>query len=272
MNDLLRELAPVSDAAWSEIETEARRTLELTLAARKLVDFSGPEGWAASAVGVGRTQPLDERLGDTVESRLRQAQPLVEARVPFEVSRAELEAIGRGAKDPDLEPVTRAAREAALAEDRSVFHGYAAGGIRGLCEAATNPALSISDDYEAYPGIVAQATSELRTADVNGPYGIALGPDCYVGLHKTIGRGGRPVIDQIRRILDGPVVWAPGVRGAAVLSLRGGDFELTVGQDFSIGYLDHSAESVRLYLQESFTFRVLSPDAAVPLVYSLGRG
>jgi uncharacterized linocin/CFP29 family protein len=55
--------------------------------------------------------------------------------------------------------------------------------------------------------------------------------------------------------------------GAAVLSQRGGDFELIVGQDFSIGYLEHSATMVRLYLQETFTFRVLSPEAAIPLVY-----
>jgi uncharacterized linocin/CFP29 family protein len=75
------------------------------------------------------------------------------------------------------------------------------------------------------------------------------------------------VIEHVRRLLDGPIVWAPALNGAAVISLRGGDFELTVGQDFSIGYLEHSAAAVRLYLQESFTFRVLSPEAAVPLSY-----
>ncbi len=75
------------------------------------------------------------------------------------------------------------------------------------------------------------------------------------------------MIDHVRELLDGPIVWAPAADGAIVLSMRGGDFELTVGQDFSIGYLDHTAQAVRLYLQESFTFRVLSPEAAVPLKY-----
>jgi uncharacterized linocin/CFP29 family protein len=51
------------------------------------------------------------------------------------------------------------------------------------------------------------------------------------------------------------------------MSLRGGDFELTVGQDFSVGYLDHTSTSVLLYLQETFTFRVLTPQASVPLTY-----
>jgi uncharacterized linocin/CFP29 family protein len=57
------------------------------------------------------------------------------------------------------------------------------------------------------------------------------------------------------------------VDGAVVMSVRGGDFELTVGQDFSIGYLEHDATSVRLCLLESMTFRVLTPEAAVPLAY-----
>ena len=47
--------------------------------------------------------------------------------------------------------------------------------------------------------------------------------------------------------------------------MRGGDFELTVGQDFSIGYLEHNTERVRLYIEESFTFLVLTEQAAVPL-------
>jgi uncharacterized linocin/CFP29 family protein len=68
-------------------------------------------------------------------------------------------------------------------------------------------------------------------------------------------------------MLDGPVVWAPAVDGAIVVSQRGGDFELVVGQDISIGYTDHDAESVSLYLEESLTFRVDSPEAAVRLAY-----
>ena len=266
MNDLLRELAPISSAAWAEIDSEAKRTLKLTLAARRLVDFTGPLGWDAAAVSLGRSEPLKPGPAAGVEARLRQAQPLVELRVPFELSREELNAVARGAKDPDLDAVRHAARAAGLAEDRAVFHGYAKAGIRGLLEAAPGGAVSLSEDYEAYPSAVAEATNRLRAAGIDGPYGIALGPRCYAGLTKTT-KGGYPVIEHVRRLLDGPIVWAPGVDGAAVVSLRGGDTELVVGQDFSIGYLDHTADKVRLYLQESFTFRVLTPEAAVALVY-----
>lgn len=267
MNDLLRELAPVPGEAWTQIETEATRTLKRMLAARKLVDFAGPLGWEASAIGLGRTERLEAAPEKGVDARLRKVQPLVELRIPFELSREELEAVGRGAEDPNLDPLREAARAAALAEDRAVFHGYADAGIRGIVEAAAPSKCTITEDYTAYLGIVAEATQKLRSAGVDGPYAIALGPRCYTGLNKTT-IGGFPVIEHVRRLLDGPIVWAPGVDGAAVLSLRGGDFEITVGQDFSIGYLDHTATAVRLYLQESFTFRVLSPEAAVPLTYA----
>jgi uncharacterized linocin/CFP29 family protein len=269
MNDLNRSLAPVSDTAWAQIEAEAKRSLKTALAARKLVDFVGPLGWESSAVSLGRTERLDRAPRPRVEARLRTVQPLVELRTPFELLREELEAVARGAHDPDLDAVRIAAHEAALAEDRAVFHGYREAGIRGIAEGGAPGKCTISENYTEYPAVVAEAINRLRDAGVDGPYAIALGPRCYTGLTKTTS-GGFPVIEHVRRLLSGPIVWAPGVDGAVVLSLRGGDFELTVGQDFSIGYLDHTATTVTLYLQESMTFRVLSPEAGVPLTYAAG--
>ncbi|TVR96564.1 MAG: bacteriocin [Rhodospirillales bacterium] len=267
MNDLRKELAPLSDAAWAEIEDEAKQTLMRILAARKLVDFEGPLGWDVSAIGTGRTQALAAPARN-VEARLRLSQPMMELRVPFELDLLEMECIARGAKDAELQPVKDAARLIAMTEDRAVFHGFADGRIEGICEAAAAEAVSLSTDYLQYPAAVVTALNKLRNAGVDGPYAIALGPQCYAGLTTTTTVGGYPVLEHVQRLLDGPIVWAPAVDGAAVLSLRGGDFELTVGQDLSIGYLSHTESSVRLYLQESLTFRVLSPEAAVPLVYA----
>jgi uncharacterized linocin/CFP29 family protein len=269
MNHLLRELAPVTTDAWALIDEEARQALKIKLGARKIVDFCGPLGWDVASVGTGRIARLDAGPLGGVEAATRSVQPLVELRVPFEVSRDEIEAAARGAKDPDLDSVREAAGAAALAEDRAVFHGFAGGDIRGLMECSES--LLLSDDYIAYPAVVAAAISRLHDAGVTGPYAIALGPQCYTGLSKTT-RDGFPVLEHVRRLLGGgPLVWAPGIDGAAVVSMRGGDFELTVGGDWSIGYSDHTADVVRLYLQESFTFRVLSPEAAVPLTYAKAR-
>ena len=266
MSHLHRHLAPISEPAWREIEEEAKRTLKTTLAARKLVDFAGPKGWTKSAVGTGRVKPLNPGLRPGVAAAARQVLPMVELRAVFELSRDELDAVDRGSKNPDLDPVIAAARNIAMAEDAAVFHGYAAAGIEGLCEAAPGGAVPLSDNYEDYPIAVATALGRLRQAGVDGPYAIALGQQCYTGLTETT-KGGYPVIQHVRRLVDGPIVWAPAVNGAAVLSMRGGDFKLTVGEDFSIGYIDHDAKNVRLYLAESFTFQDLSPQAAVYLAY-----
>ena len=267
MNGLLRELAPISERAWPRIEDEARAALGLTLAARKLVDFEGPLGWTVSSVDLHRVTHLDSGPGEGVEASVRQVRPMVELRIPFVLRRRELEAIDRGARDPELDPVVQAARTAAIAEDRAVFHGYGDGDIQGIVESAPGEPKPISADYEEYPGLVAEAVEELRTRGIEGPYAIALGPRCYTGLSTTIGRGGELVIDQVRGMLEGPVVWAPGLDGALVLTTRGDDFRLSVGRDFSIGYTFHTADEVHLYLQESFTFVVHEPEAAVPLGY-----
>lgn len=267
MNNLQRELAPVSSAAWKEIDAEATRVLKLKLAGRKLVDFGGPLGPGAAAVNTGRREPLGAGPVAEVEATRRQVLPLIELRSYFELSREEMDAVERGAEDPDLQPLIDAATRIAHAEDTAIFHGYAAGGIEGIDQASTHPVLPIPDDYQAYPHSVAEATRLLRLAGVDGPYAIALGPRCYTGLTQAVGDGGYPVLNVVRKLVDGPLVWAPAVNGAVIMSLRGGDFELTIGRDVSIGYRSHTDSSVRLYLIESMAFRVLTPEAAVALVH-----
>jgi len=266
MNHLLRELAPISTIGWQEVEKEATRTLKTTLAARRIVDFVGPQGWGASAVGLGRTEAIASPTKGNVAARLRRVLPLVELRVPFELSRADLDDVERGAKDPDTEAVIAAARSIAMAEDRAVFHGFGAAGIRGICEAQADAAVPIGDDYEKFPEVVAAALNKLRDQGVLGPYAIALGEGVYKRVTDTT-HGGYPVLDHVGHLIDGPLVWAPGLDGAVVLSMRGEDFQLTVGEDFSIGYLGHDNDTVRLYIEESFTFWLLSPQAAIPLTH-----
>lgn len=265
MNDLLKELAPISDAAWSEIENEATATLKSTLAARRVVDFNGPLGWDKGALDTGQIEEIPGPR-DGVTARARTARPLIEVRTDFSLSRFELESIDRGSRDADLDPVREAARKLALVEDGAVFHGYSAAGIEGIAQAAENGALPIPSNFEDYPHVVAEALRKLGEQGVAGPYAIVLGPVCYEGLTKTAA-GGFPVINHVQRLVEGPIVRAHAVDGAVVLSLRGDDFVLSVGRDISIGYADHDAKQVRLYLIESFTFQVLGAEAAVPLYY-----
>ncbi len=261
---LLKEKAPISEAAWAAIEDEARQRLKTHLAARKLVDFSGPAGWSLSSIELGRKEALQPPAEGVVASR-RRVQPLVELRSEFSVSRTELDDVDRGALDVDLDDLVRAARQIAWTENRIVFHGYEAASVEGVLGASGHDPLGIDGDFERYPNVVAQAVDVLRQAGVGGPFGLAIGPRGFRGIIETTEHGGYLLLDHLRQILDGPVVWAPGVDGGVVLSLRGGDFLFQSGQDLSIGYSSHDESTVRLYLEESFAFRVTEPEAAVGL-------
>jgi len=190
---------------------------------------------------------------------------LVELRARFSVARSELEDAERGADDIDLDALDQAAGRIAAAENAAVFHGWKAAGITGVTEASTHKPITLGEDCAKYPRHVAVAVDALRAAGVDGPYGLALGPEAHTRVLETSEHGGYPLLDHLRKILGGPIVWAPAVEGAAVLSMRGGDFLFDSGQDLSIGYESHDADSVQLYLEESFSFRVATPEAAIPL-------
>jgi len=261
VNHLLRDKAPITEAGWSELDSEAKERLEPALAARKVVDFGGSHGWDYSATNLGRVAGLDDF--ENVGAARRRVLPVVELRATFTISRSELDDLERGAEDIDLGALDEAARRIAHAENVAVFHGWPEGGIRGIAEACTHPAVALSDDFNHYSRHTAEAVETLLRSGIGGPYALALGPDQYTGVIQSTEHGGYPLFDHLKKILGGgPIVWAPGVRGAVVVSLRGGDFLFESGQDLSIGYDHHDAELVHLYLEESFTFRVATPEAA----------
>jgi uncharacterized linocin/CFP29 family protein len=263
MNHLHRELAPISDAGWDVIDDEARSRLPTYLAARKLIDFEGPHGWTHSATNLGRATEI-AGPSEGVSALQRKVLPLVELRTEFKVSRSELEDVDRGTSSPDLGELDGAIRQIALGENVTVFHGHGAAGFEGITEATSHEPVAVPD-IDKCPDAVARGVNALRQAGIGGPYGLAICPDMYTTIVESTEYGGELLLDHLRKILGGPLVWAPGIQGGVVLSLRGGDFVMDSGQDLSIGYLDHDAETVRLYLEESFNFRVIEPDAAVAL-------
>ncbi|MBF6131422.1 bacteriocin family protein [Nocardia otitidiscaviarum] len=263
MNNLHRELAPITSAAWAAIEEEATRTFKRHIAGRRVVDLSGPHGADFNAVGLGRTtviNPPDEG----VQARQRLVAPLVELRVPFSLTREELDNVERGANDTDLDAVKDAAKKIAFAEDRAIFEGYPAAAITGIRSSTSNEPVKLPGDPRLVPETIAQALSKLRLGGVDGPYSVLLSADLYTAVSETSDHG-HPIRTHIERLIDGQIIWAPAIDGAFVLTTRGGDFDLQLGQDLSIGYLSHDANTVELYFQESLTFLVYTAEAAVPL-------
>jgi len=266
MNNLHRELAPISDSAWAQIEEEASRTLKRHLAARRVVDVTEPKGFGLSAVGTGHLNPV-QAPGDGVQAVLRESKAIVELRAPFELTRQAIDDVERGATDSDWSPLKEAARMIACAEDRAVFEGYAAAGIQGIREGSSNPGVVLPASAKGYPSAVAQAVSQLRLAGVNGPYALVLGASAYTAASGGSDEG-YPVFHHLERIVEGGIIWAPAIEGGFVLTTRGGDFNLDIGQDLSIGYSRHGSTMVELYFVETFTFRLLTTEAAVVLAPS----
>lgn len=263
MDNLYRSLAPISDAAWAQIEEEAQRTLKRYLGARRVVDLHGPEGFDLSAIGTGHLRPASA-LAEGVDCSQREVNPLVELRVPFKLTRAAIDDVARGSNDSDWQPLKDAARQIALAEDRLVFQGYADAGIKGILPESSNAAVPLPKDVANYPEAVARAVSELRLAGVNGPYALVLGTAAFT--QATGGaEDGYPVLSHLEKLVDAPVAWSQALDGGAVVTTRGGDFDLWLGQDISIGYLSHDVDSVTLYLQESLTFQMQTSEAVVVL-------
>jgi uncharacterized linocin/CFP29 family protein len=263
VNNLHRDLAPISAAAWADLEDEARRTFKRHVAGRRIVDMPEPAGLELSAVSTGHVDAVDPPA-EGVIAHTRRSQAVVELRVPFTVDRRQVDNVARGAKDADWQPVKDAARRLAFAEDRAIFEGYPAAGIVGVRESSSNPALTLPADVRAYPNTVSQAITALRLAGVDGAYTLALSADAYTAVNETSDHG-YPIHEHLARLLDGDIIWAPAIDGAFLLSSRGGDFELHIGQDVSIGYLSHDDNDVRLYFQETLTFLVHTAEAIVAL-------
>ena len=265
MADLLkRSLAPLTDDAWREVDATAATILKAQLTARTLVDFSGPHGWQFAAVNLGRIDIPKGGADENVPWGVRTVLPLVEVRVPVVIPQLELDNASRGCTDIDLSSLEDAAKRVAHFEDAAVYSGFGPGGIQGIVQEAAHKPVKLPDNPELYPNAVAQGLKELRLAGVPGPYALVLSVDAHAGLVQA-GKGGYPPARIIRDMLDGQVLSSQVLQGGLLLSTAGGDFELTVGQDLAIGYASHDRNNVELFLTESFTFRVLRPEAAIEL-------
>lgn len=265
MDNLHRRLAPISSAAWDQIDDEARRTFITRIAGRRVVDVPEAGGPGLSAIGTGHVEPIDAPAG-AVEARRRQVQPLIELRAPFTVTHAAVDDVERGAQDSDWQPVKDAVEALATAEDTLVFAGSQAAGVQGIVASSSNAVIPLPSDLQELPAAVAQALTVLRTVGVQGPYALLLSAELYTAAAETVDHG-HPVHQHLARLLgdDGAIVFAPALEGAIVLTMRGGDYALTLGQDVSIGYLSHDADGIRLYAQESVTFSAYTSEASVVL-------
>lgn len=260
MDILKRELAPMTTKVWQEIESRAAEILRSRLSARKVVHVEGPKGWDYTAVPEGRLDLVDDS-GD-VKSGVFRVAPLSEARVRFSLNRWEMDNLNRGAKDIDLDSLDAAAEKIADFEEKAIYHGFKAGGIVGLDEASTHKPVAFGKDGSSIMESITIALVTLRASHAQGPVSLIVGTKAWLSLNKEV--QGIPLIERIERLIGGKVVHSLAIDGAYLLPFDDENLELTIGQDFAIGYESHDTKEVTLFLTESFTFRVLDPNLIVP--------
>ncbi len=263
MTDILkRQYAPITEQAWSELDEQAKESIVRVLTARKVVDFNGPFGWDFAAVNLGRVE-LASTKGD-IQWGSRIVAPLIEVRVPFTLDLMELDNVSRGSKDAELQPLVDACEKIAQFEDNAVFDGFSKGGIDGIRKSSEHKPLKLPADPAKYPSAVSEALKAIASSGISGPYALILGAEQYFKLIQ-VQTGAFPPFKIIEQMLEGEIIMSPHLKGAIVLSTGQGSFELTVGQDFSIGYSGSDHNKLNLFLTESFAFRTLEPLAAVSL-------
>jgi uncharacterized linocin/CFP29 family protein len=265
MVDILRRsLAPVTDAAWREIDAQAAQIIRGNLSGRLVADFTGPHGWELGAVNLGRVDISEKKAVGGVHWGIREVLPLLETRISFTLNLMELDSVSRGSKDPDLGAVEVAAEKAALFEEKAVYNGFKQAGIEGILPSSPHKPLLLPRKAEDYQAVVERAVVAMEKEGIGGPYDLVLATGPFETLMAGDQRG-YPLKKRIEDVIRGEIRWSPALKGGVIVSRRGGDHEFTLGQDFSIGYYGHDRENVDLYITESFTFRVLEPRAAVAL-------
>ncbi len=262
MDILRRSKAPISDQAWEEINDTAKEVLTADLAGRKFLDVEGPKGWSFAAQSTGRLHVPANQKGP-VKYGTHQVLPLVEARVPFKLDIWELDNIVRGAEDIDLEAMEDAAREIARFEETAIYEGFKQANITGLKDSSDYDPIPFPEATEDVLDAVSLGVSKMKTAAIEGPYSLVLNTERWQKVNSFI--RGYPLRRQLENLLGGNIILAPHVKESFLVSERGGDFRLVLGQDISIGYESHNNKTVELYFTESFTFQVIDPAAVIVL-------
>lgn len=262
MDFLKRTLAPIPIEAWSELDEEAKKVLLSVISARRVVDMTGPLGWGYAALSEGT---LDLSEGSPVEGvnyGTRRVTPMTEIRVPFTMPIWALDDIARGSKTIDHTPVQEAARKAALFEDMAIYFGIENAGMVGLLSDAENKPMEIKLEDDAIVKTLAEAKAVLLDNNIGGQYALVAPFPLYNKIISSI--NGYPLKKRVEDIVD-KIVLSPQLNACMLISTRGGDNKLVIGQDFSIGFLSATATDVTFYITETLTFKCYTPRAMVAL-------
>ncbi len=259
--DLLKQgMAPIPTEGWEEINDRAREVIVSQLTARSVLNVEGPKGLSANSITQGRLNPLVKAEKGEVRASLYDVVPLMETRVSFELSRWELDNILRGEKDAELDNLEAAAEKLALFEEDTIYNGNKAAGIKGLDEVA-GTRIKLGTDPNDIMKAVSEAVCALKDAYTEKPYDMIVSDEVLKRLNQMY-QGGL-LRKNVEAVTGGAIIRSKAVKGGFLVPRDHEDLELTIGQDYSVGYEAHDTKNVQLFVMNSFTFRVLDEDIVV---------
>jgi uncharacterized linocin/CFP29 family protein len=262
MDIFKRSLAPISEEAWEQIEDEAKSGLKSLLSARKLIDVEGPKGWDFAGIPTGRMELVEVPKNKGLSYGVRKVLPVVEPRVSFSLSIWELDNANRGAEDIELDNLVNAVEKIASFEENAIYNGLPNTGISGILKAAEET-ISLPKEPGKWLAAITEGVLKMKDSAIDGPYSLVLPPTVW----KTVKYFAEcyPLVPQLKEVLQGDIILSNFISTGLLVSTRGGDFRLLLGNDFSIGYEHHDHKDVTLFLTESFTFQILEPKAAMKI-------
>lgn len=258
MDVLKRELAPISQNAWNEIDKRAQEVLKNYLSARRFVNVNGPLGLDYTAVTEGR---IDVHSDELLNYGVYSVRPLIEPRVSFKLGRWELDNIERGAKDINFDALDEAVKRIAQFEEKVVFEGIEDACIKGLVDTSPNKLGNLGDTESEILTNVTKGVMILERAVAEKPYVFVVSEDIWCKLNAL----GKEValVERIKNVIGGDIIVSRSIDGALLLPFDNENIELTIGEDFSIGYQEHGENYVKLFVTETLTFRILDEDIIV---------
>jgi uncharacterized linocin/CFP29 family protein len=260
MDYLRRGSAPLTERVWTALDEAAAQAARHVLTGRRVATFDGPRGWEHTAARLGTMTPCATQEGKATVC-MPEVVLLAEVRAEFTLPWSRVEVFERGAPSLDTEAVEVAAREVALAEDRLLLYGAPVGS--GFLTSPQSPRVKLGDWTRAQQLVadLVQAVETLDAHSIPGPYEAVLSSARYYTYLQATTEAGYPVSRSVEKVL-GAVHRSPVLRdGAAVFSMRGDDFVITVGGDLAAGYRWHDRESIHLFCAETIAAQTMTPEA-----------
>ncbi|QQK07872.1 family 1 encapsulin nanocompartment shell protein [Miniphocaeibacter halophilus] len=255
MSILKRNTAPISEKAWTEIDNRAIDVIKSLISTRRVLKVNGPKGLDYTALPIGRLDHVDDlKAINVVKTGIYKTQNLIESRIEFELDKAELDNVERGSKDVELFNLEKAMEKLLVFEEETIYNGMEKFGIEGIKKSAGHN-LSLGENGNEILKAIGDGKYALHNSYAKGPFDLIVPSKVYDKINTIY--DGVFLMKLIEDLIGGTIVRTKVLDKALMIPHRDEDLELTIGQDFSIGYVGENEKAVRLFAFETFTFRIL---------------